>query len=490
MWPFNRKSRPSRHAMSVRYSGASVDRLTADWRPQDWTPNLLIQQGMSTLRARAQDLERDNPYVRRFLQMMAANVVGHNGVKLQSLAADANGKPGGAPDNDGRSKIEAAWQDWGKRSNASADGQCSFRGLTSMVLRRMLVDGECFARKVRGPLNPHGYALEIIEPMAVDETKNERAGSGRPEIRLGVELGAYRRPAAYWIKTMDDHGPSGISARIPASDIIHIFIRERPQQVRGVTWLAPTMLRTRMLDAYEHATVVAARTAAAKMGFFETDGETYQGAGPDAQNFTTMDAEPGHMEQLPVGVKFSQWDPTYPPTNFAEFESEIKRGLASGLGVSYVTLANNLEGVSYSSIRQGSLDDRDFYRMMQAEIVEQWCQPNFEAWLTMALTAGSVALPIQKEVKWRAARWVPRGWGWVDPLKEIQAVREELALNLTTRGRVAAESGEDIEEIFADIEREGVLAASHNIPLVAQSKPVIQEPDPDPETDKSVNDDE
>ena len=42
-------------------------------------------------------------------------------------------------------------------------------------------------------------------------------------------------------------------------------------------------------------------------------------------------------------------------TAFADFHASVLRSVASGLGISYVTLANNLEGVSYSSIRQASI---------------------------------------------------------------------------------------------------------------------------------------
>ena len=64
-------------------------------------------------------------------------------------------------------------------------------------------------------------------------------------------------------------------------------------------------------------------------------------------------------------------------TAFADFHASVLRSVASGLGISYVTLANNLEGISYSSIRQGATEERDNLRVIQRFLIQHLAEPVF-----------------------------------------------------------------------------------------------------------------
>ena len=126
--------------------------------------------------------------------------------------------------------------------------------------------------------------------------------------------------------------------------------------------LAPALSQVKMLNAHREAELVATRMAAAKMGFFTSESGDDVPADDYDNNVPIIDAEPGTFHQLPAGVDFKAFDPTHPATAFADFQKGILRGTASGLGVSYASLSNDLEGTSYSSIRQGALEERDAYR--------------------------------------------------------------------------------------------------------------------------------
>jgi hypothetical protein len=72
------------------YAGADTGRLTADF----YSSGLTASQAMSrlpTLRNRAQELERSNPYVKRFVKLSEQNIVGPAGVRLHSVPQEANG---------------------------------------------------------------------------------------------------------------------------------------------------------------------------------------------------------------------------------------------------------------------------------------------------------------------------------------------------------------------------------------------------------------
>lgn len=73
---------------------------------------------------------------------------------------------------------------------------------------------------------------------------------------------------------------------------------------------------------------------------------------------------------------------------------------------------------------------------------------------------GSIALDRYRDVTWQAKRWA-----WTDPEKEVNA--NILAINnrLKSRTRVIAEQGEDIEDVWNELEEEEELAEEKNITL-------------------------
>jgi capsid protein len=57
------------------------------------------------------------------------------------------------------------------------------------------------------------------------------------------------------------------------------------------------------------------------------------------------------------------------------------RKVASSLGISYSTLTSDLTQVNFSSIRAGTIEEREVWRMLQAWLAEQLYQDIYEKWL-------------------------------------------------------------------------------------------------------------
>ena len=451
--------------------GAAPERLVEDWYSGDLTADQAIYNNFRTTRNRARDLERNDSYVRRFLAMVASNVFGHQGIRLKP---EARREPGGALDVQDNALIRAAWQDWGRVGECTLDGRLAWVECETMVLRRVLVDGEALIRKVRGR-GKYGLQLQMIDAELLDERKNQSRGRGRAKIVMGVELDGDERPVAYYIQNAA--GMDLNLKRVPADEIIHVYIQERPHQTRGLTWLASTGVRKKMLDGFEEAATVAARAGAAKMGFFTSEeGSQYKGSGRFADGATQMEINPGSWEVLPPGMMPHDWDPTWPAVGVAEFEKEIKRGIASGLNVNYTTLANDLEGVNYSSIRQGELADRDFWRCLQWFMVRHCSDLVQPEWLLMAITTQALPLPIEKFEKFSEHSWRPRGWSWVDPAKEIKAAREAFLLGVRSLTDIVAEQGGEFEEVARQIAEDRATAERLGITLPENDDGEDEEP--------------
>ncbi len=487
--PFRRRSNspnpldPKRVGGRRNYAMGQNSRLTADWFSAELSAEDAIFQAASVTRRRAQDLERNDPHVRRFLQMVNSNVFGHVGIRLKPEAR----RPDGSLDEADNKAIRNSFMRWGKVGTCTIDGRLAWAEVESMILRRILVDGEVLVRKIKGPVNPHGFALQILDASMLDEYKTQPRGSGRNKISQGIEMDRNDRPIAYHLTKAN--GPEGATQRIPAEEMQHLFMQERPHQYRGITWLAPVGLRQKMLDSLEVATVIGARIAASKMGFFTSEeGSEYVGDSILDGNATGMDISAGAMEKLPAGMKFEPFDPSWPPSNFGDLEKQMKRSLASGLGVSYVTLANDLEGVSYSSIRQGELSDRDFWRCMQAYMVRHCSDLIYDDWLLMALSFGQITdatgqeLPLRRLDKFSDRSWRPRGWAWVDPLKEVQAAEKSIALLIKSRSEIVAEQGGEFSEIADQLQADNAIIDGNGLTVTPDDSPApAPEGDPDNE---------
>jgi len=65
------------------------------------------------------------------------------------------------------------------------------------------------------------------------------------------------------------------------------------------------------------------------------------------------------------------------------------------------------------------------------------------------------ALPAEKLSKFAAAsRFRGRRWNWVDPQKDMEANRAGVELGITSRTRIAAERGDDLEDIIDELAQE------------------------------------
>lgn len=447
------------------YAGANQGRLFADFVASSRSADEEIKGALKTLRNRCRDLSRNNEYAKRFLTLAKTNIVGERGVTIQVKARNDNG----AMDMIGNTIVENAWKKWTRKGICTVDGRMSWVDAQRLFVETLIRDGEVLVRLVKYP-NDYRFALEFIETDLLDEEYNAPLPNGN-RIRMGVELDQFNRPVAYHLFTSHPGDTSTMWMgkaynRVPADKIIHAYLPERAMQTRGAPWMSPVISSLKMLAGYREAELVAARVGASKMGFFTSP----QGDGfvaDDTDNkVPIMEADPGTFHQLPQGVEFQQFDPTHPTSAFADFEKAILRGIASGLGVSYTSLANDLEGVSYSSIRQGTLEDRDQWKVLQDFLIQHFIEPVFNAFLMSIMENGVIMIPASRFDKFADATvYRARGFQWVDPLKEMNAAVVGLQNGILSMQDIASQYGRDVEEQFDQIQAEKELAASYGLTM-------------------------
>jgi lambda family phage portal protein len=437
----------------VNYQSTGFSPL--NWSASQTSADGALRYNLRSLIDKSRTLRLTNPYAERFAHEMESNVLSSEGMALQMqikqdaaiTLRDGTEIPAGAPDKGANTAIEDAWYDfWHCKGHCDVSGELTGLDAEKIALSGAVIDGTPLIRLVRGFDNDWGFAIQLMDIDALDLNYNAVLGNGN-EVRMSIEVDKWgRRVAAHVLKyKAGDWEASSFGGvvqstrdrvRIPfegfqdgndnGGTIIAPFMRKRSGQTLGWPWLTPVMDVLHSLVKYEEAELVATRAAAEKMGFWErTEGaEEYSGEQDKDGNFI-MPSVPGMIEKGPVGWHFQGWNPTHPNGNYGEYRKGVLRQIASGLGVSYNVLANDLEGVNYSSLRGGLLDEREIYKMIQKWFIDQFETVVFNAWLEMALLGGKIkldngsALPATKIDKFNKPYFQGRRWQWVDPKKDI-----------------------------------------------------------------------
>lgn len=474
IWPFNRKKPEPRRRS---YSGAQLGRLVSDWVTMSTSGDAEIRGQLKLLRNRCRELERNNDYIVSYLREVENNVIGQ-GIGFQGQVKMQRGKKMNTAMNE---LIETAWDSWSDGDACHVAGKLSFWEMETLAVRSVARDGEVIFRKIYQKFGDSKIpiGLEVIESDRLDEDYNTRAENGN-EVRMGVELDQWSRPIAYYFFRYHpgDYPLVGMKAqegprrmRVPADEVIHIFVTNRPNQTRGVPWAASSIMRLRQMQGYEEAEVIAARAAAAIMGFIETpEGEVQ---GDDIQDGDRVtDFEPGVFKTLAPGEKVNIPNLARPGGQFSPFMKMMLRSTAAGLGISYEAISKDFSESNYSSARLSLLTDRDNWRKIQKWIITNFHQKVYESWLEMAVLSGVLNIPdyeVNTE-RYENVRWQPRGWAWVDPQKEVQAYRDAILGGLTSATKVIAQEGEDVEDLYREIAEERKLAESLDLVFDTDAK--------------------
>lgn len=479
------------------YASADVNRLTADWITTILSADQEMRGSMRRLRGAARSLVRDTAHGARFVQLLQENVVGATGARLQARVGSVRD---GKPNRRLNAQLEETWAEWCEPVNCSYDGRLSFVELEALALATVVVDGEALFRIIRGADNPFRFALQPLDPDLLDHELGMdapvRLANGH-EIRMGIEENAAGRPVAYWIWSA--HPSEFIRrehVRVDAADIIHLYRPLRAGQRRGITAFAPVLLNQKMAAAFTEAAVVAARFGASKMALVHVDPEKSIDAGdPDAVTGNYVDeVSPGGVWRANPGEQVSALDFQYPNMSYGEFMRAILQEIATGLGIAHASLSGDLQGVNYSSIRAGLLVERDTYRRIQRWLIQHFHQRIYREWVRFAPLSGRI--PARESTAYLNVRWQPRGWDWVDPLKDMQAAKVAVSEGFTTRTAICAAKGEDFEENLERLAEEMEMAKALGVTLggptpgaALSTAATPNAPADDPEDDDASDDD-
>lgn len=454
------------------YAGAIVSRLTSDWMSTQASADAEIRTSIKKLRDRSREMVRNNPYAKQAKRTTQVNVVG-SGIKLQSQVQQVRGRK---PSEAINRLIEEKWHLWTRAQYCDVAGRHSFHMMEWLATGALPESGEALFRIIRRPFGGSRVplALEMIESDVLDEEYQGATLTKLNEWRMGVEINEWgrpvryafltRHPGDYWFQNAPQKGDKHVF--LPAADVIHLFLPERPQQNRGVPWFHSVMADAHQLQGYEEAAVIRARAGASVMGFVTSPEGELEGDDVEADR-RISEFEPGMWKYLEPGQNVSVPNISSPDQQYEMFVKNKVRRFASGFGCSYETLSRDFSETNYSSSRLSLLEDREHWKVIQSYLIENFHNRVFREWLDLAVLAGE--LPFDdydaRPERYDTPRWMARGWDWVDPLKEAKAYRQMEQAGYMTKAQIVAKLGGDFFDNLTEFSREQQAAEELNVEL-------------------------
>lgn len=414
----------ARHRMELKaYEAANPSRLHKAPRESRSADNAVLAAGTS-LREQARFLDENHDIVTGLLDKLEERVIGARGIQIEPQPLTHDGKLHEAF----ASLLSGMWAEWSIRPEVT--GMFTRPEVERLLLRSALRDGEVFTQLVRGPVAGLKHAtsvslsLEMLEADFVPVNLNSNAGQF---VRQGVVVNSWGRPVAY--RVCKHHPANGFALTadlktIPAESMLHIAMRKRLHQMRGISALHSVITRIADIKDYEQSERVGARIAAAltfyiKRGDAQSvdDAAEYSYPGDDRY----FNISPGMIyDDLMPGEDLGMVESNRPNTHLQEFRNGQLRAVAAGTRSGYSSIARDYKG-SYSSQRQELVESFEGYSVLQNWFVGQFSRPVYRAWVEMVLASG-IELPadLDRSTLFNALYLGPV-MPWIDPVKEAEA---------------------------------------------------------------------
>ena len=432
------------------YDAGDYSRGNANWRVMNQSAEYTDKYSRDNVRARARDLERNSDMMNSVIGAYKRNVIG-GGYTLQT-------KTGNDKLND---TIEAAWKKWCKKQNCDVTGTQSFMQIMRMCVKRKKVDGGILIVK---RYTKDGFLPFKLQTFEVDELDNSQMTPKNQGNKVvgGIELNEYNKPVGYWIRQYPvDSLALTTPVYIDAKDVIFMYTKHRPSQVREISDMSPTITRIRDANEFMVAVSVKERIAACLSVFIKKTipttgigniGRGIGGAAGERQDYQGKSITPGMIKELNAGDEIQVVNPAGQATDAASYIKLQQRLVGAGQGVSYEATSRDMSQSTYSSTRQSIIED-DMTYAEEKELLMEVMDEIYETFVISLWLTGSIKVKDfwDKKDMYLDHTWIVAPKKWIDPQKEANANRIALATGQKTFKQIAAEQGKDWKEQIEEI---------------------------------------
>src|SRR5262245_48445262 len=159
------------------YSGASiVPKELSTWLPVLGSPDADLLPELGALVARSRDLARNHGIAASSLQTLTDNIVGY-GLRLSAMPDYRALNKDKEWAHDWARNVESHWRSWANSVACDAAQQLSFAGLTALMFRSLLLNGDAIALALWLPnrMGSFSTTLQLIESDRLSNPAYEAA---------------------------------------------------------------------------------------------------------------------------------------------------------------------------------------------------------------------------------------------------------------------------------------------------------------------------
>lgn len=463
-------------------SGSFTRRQGSAWAASGGSADSDYLPHQRTIRARSRDASRNNPLGGGALLVLDVNVIG-TGLKLRP---QINNRILGLS----REEVKFFTRALQSRFALATAGvefdikrTSTWGELQQLGFRAAMESGDALIMTptLKRIGSPFSTKVQIVEGDRVTNPGHNLFNT--PQLISGVEMDRHGAPTAYWVE--QSHPGSlnlGINVPLPRGHKRFeafgrqtgrrlawlLARRQRPDQTRGIPYLANILEDLKQIDRYKDAELQAAVVSGLFTVFVKTEnGEDLMPAigmpltsldeGEIGESDTDYVLDAGSVVTLRKNQSIETADPKRPNPNFDMFVTPIIKMIGAGLGIPYEFLIKNFTA-SFSASRAAALEASKFFNVQRAWFALNFCQPIYETIITEDVITGRLNLPgflenDELRQAWlcgdnAASQWIGPTPGQVRPTDEVSAARERIELGISTKAKETAEiTGMDWEEV-------------------------------------------
>lgn len=421
-------------------SGDRGRRPNRGWGTSSGSADAEILPYLDKIRSDSNDLMRKAPLALGAVNTVVTNVVG-TGLKPES-APDVQVLRDLAKLSDENIQLfqdqaEREFKIWSQSTCCDASRSQIFTGIQDLALRSTLVSGDIFVirRMIKRPGARLQTALQLIEADRVD---NPKKVADTALLAGGVKRDQYGAATAYCILKAHPGDTflskdKFITEEYPAFlkngewNVLHLMTKLRPEQTRGVPYLAPVIEALKQLSRYTEAEIDAAVISSFFTVFVKTDGG--QGLPGSTDGSSAADDEvkmgTGSIVDLGPNESIETANPGRPNPAFDPFILAVLRQVGVALELPFEVLVKHFTA-SYSAAQAALLEAWKFFKARRVWLSDRLCTPVWEAVISEAVAEGHIIAPgFFSDPLIRAAylgvRWTGDPRGSIDPTKEVSA---------------------------------------------------------------------
>ncbi len=476
-------------------AGAShTRRALKGFNPASGSPREDIDDNNYTLRQRGRMLAMSAPIAASAVKTNRTNTIGL-GLKLNPRPDKAILGLTSEQAKEWERGVKAEFRMWAEhKQRCDITGINDFYMMQQLCFYSWLASGDVFVVRKEGetPNCPYTLKLHVIEAdrcstpsdglaytIGVTEGKNIDNGN---RIYDGVEVNKEGGVVAYWFRNTYPYQITyektdwvrieayGQKTGLP--NVMHIMNTERPEQYRGVTYLAPIIEPLLQLKRYTEAEIMAAVVQAFFTVFVKSEAPTGAdgmpfnevGDGQEADDQVSYDPNEyevgsGNVNVMNPGESIEMAETKRPNNGFEMFFKAMCKQIGAALEIPAELLIKEFTA-SYSASRAALLEAWKAFKMYRNWFTSSFCKPVYEIWLSEAIARGRVNAPgffsdpLMREA-WLGSEWIGPSQGQLDPVKEVNAEILSIQNGLTTHEAAAAKiNGSDWDTNIDQLEME------------------------------------